>query len=426
MNTNFISCLTWVSKGKAKTVPETVQLTEEDIRRMMDEAKSKVDKIKGNNDSEAMETNDEDVVNRYNLNDYEDDDEEEGKQIESLRMQNFASLTVHASNAVDPYLKDTETDSEDEEKESFEIKADDNLLIVGHVEGDACLLEVHVYNSKQDDFYPHHDVILEAYPLCLEWLSKPSAPNCVAVGDMTPDISIYNLDVVNLLEPVAKLSGHEDSVLSLAWDGDNSLLSGSADKHVFLWDIELSQKKMNIKKCKGNVQGVCLQPECKQVILVGDDKGNAHVLDGRSSSSKSWKFRGSEVETVMWDQLRCDNFFVATNEGLFVYCDSRMESSSVYTIKAHDAAVTGMAQSPVRKDCLATVSADKTVKIWNISSADKASFVVEHPKVKIGRILTISACPDEPFIFAVGGDSVSDNYQVLDVGKLKAVREAFT
>lgn len=61
------------------------------------------------------------------------------------------------------------SDSEDE-KEDFTIRKTDSLLVTATAENDHSNLEIYIYDHKTSDLYVHHEIILSAYPLCLEWL----------------------------------------------------------------------------------------------------------------------------------------------------------------------------------------------------------------------------------------------------------------
>lgn len=371
-----------------------------------------------------------DIERRYNLATY---DEEDDDDLESLEQRaggadgvlGLADLVVHASNAEDPYLDRNAGDEDsDDERDNMTIRETDNLLLIGHVDGDAPLLEVHVHN--EEDFFPHHDIVLPAYPLSLQCLSLPDKKNCVATADFTPDICIWDLDVVNLLEPVCKLTGtHQDSVLTLSWNGAEKLSSGAADNLVAVWDVRTAQLVSKFEPFTDKVQSIAFQPNGQDTLLVSDCSGTLTLTDTRSQTQKRLcSLPGSpEVESVIWDQQRDGYFFASTESGL-VYCMDIRSDTPVYSISAHSDAVTAMAQS-IDRNCLVTVSADKTLKVWNISQPDKASFVVQHPKVRVGRILTVAAHPEEPYVFAIGGDAASDNYRVLSIASLKVVQQSF-
>ena len=47
------------------------------------------------------------------------------------------------------------------------FRGTDNLLLVGHVEGDCSSLEVYIYNDTEDALYVHHDILLPSFPLAL-------------------------------------------------------------------------------------------------------------------------------------------------------------------------------------------------------------------------------------------------------------------
>ena len=308
-----------------------------------------------------METDD--IEQRYNLTNY--DDEDDGDADDDLENEEtggrddllgLADLTVHASNAEDPYLDANagDQDSEDE-RENMEIRSTDNLLLIGHVAGDAPLLEVHVHN--EEDFYPHHELVLPAYPLSLQCLSLPDLPNCVATADFTSEICVWNLDVLNLLEPVLKLTGvHKDSVLTLSWDGERKLASGGADHRVALWDVQSGKSISKWKRFKEKVQSISFQPNERESLLIGDCSGSVTLADSRTPDHKrQWSLPDRpEVECVLWDEQRTSNFFASTDSGV-VYCMDCRADEAIYRMSAHSDAVTGIAQS-VNRNCLVTVS----------------------------------------------------------------------
>lgn len=193
----------------------------------------------------------------------------------------------------------------------------------------------------------HHEIYLPAYPLCFEWFDfngSEQKANLLAIGDMMKDINIWDLDTVDVLDPIFTLSGHKDSVLDLSWNTltREVMASGSADKTCRLWNLQSkkSTQKFDFYKC--NVQSVSFHPQEAKILLTGDCNGRASILDCQSGSIKKWKVCQDEIEKVVWNKYNPYTFLCATSSGSVYVIDCRNENSHLFTIKAHNEMISGL------------------------------------------------------------------------------------
>jgi periodic tryptophan protein 1 len=264
---------------------------------------------------------------------------------------NTKSLVFHENDEEDPYITmDKNEEEEDEEREELQILATDNLVLAGRIEDEVAHLEVYVYEDEADNLYVHHDIMLPAIPLAVEWVDLPVGKsntgsdgkgNFVAVATMDPDIEIWNLDVVDSMYPDAILGQgaedadkpkkkkkkskkandefHVDSVLSLAANRHhrNLLASSSADKTVKLWDLNTTKCAKSYSYHTDKVCSVAWHPTESTILLSGSYDRTVVAADMRAPDAKAprWGVE-SDVETVRWDPHDPNFFYVSRHHSV--------------------------------------------------------------------------------------------------------------
>jgi periodic tryptophan protein 1 len=377
---------------------------------------------------------------------------------------NVKSLAYYESNKDDPYITipDGQGDDEDE-REELQILATDNLLLAAKVEDELAHLEVYVYEDEADNMYVHHDIMLPAIPLCVEWLDLPvakkdagqnSTANFVAIGTMDPDIEVWDLDTVDCMYPNAILGQgsnpdiekkkkkkkskkandefHVDAVLSLAANRQhrNLLASASADKTVKLWDLNTAKCAKSYNYHTDKVCSLAWHPVESTVLLSGSYDRTVVAADMRAPDAKMprWGVE-SDVENVRWDPHNPNFFFTSTEHGIIHYHDVRNAPSSpsaskpIWTLQAHDESLSSFDINSHIPGFMVTGSTDKTVKLWNIQPTGPA--VVVSRNLDVGKVFSTTFAPDAEVAFRLAVAGSKGTMHVWDTSTNAAVRKAF-
>ncbi|CAM9122793.1 unnamed protein product [Phaeothamnion confervicola] len=341
---------------------------------------------------------------------------------------------------------DDDDDDQGSDAEDNIVGVTDAVLLVANTEEDEfSSLEMHVYDeSGGGNFYVHHDVTLPSLPLCLAWMDVAPCPvddetdetgevgSYVAVGTFEPAIEIWNLDVLDPLEPSAILGGivgppvlgkkkkakkqryvpgsHTDAVISLDWNRlqRRALASGGGDHTVKLWDVTTQQCSRTITHHKDKVQSVRWHPvEATVLATAAYDKAVA-MLDARTPSSLRTLGLSADPECLLWDVHRPERILAASEDGIVACWDARTAVAPLYRFRAHDAGVTGLSQSRFVPGLMATCSEDKSVRLWDSEGGGGAAPVLVASKgMAVGKLFSVLFCGDSPFLLATGGSKGS-------------------
>ncbi|XP_078481173.1 periodic tryptophan protein 1 homolog [Ciona intestinalis] len=454
-----IFCMTWVPKKAAKKVPDRILLSTDELRSVLDVRNQNEEDSESSDDDDVIDDDvtdddvtdddvtkddvtdddvtDDDITN----NDIIDDDDLKEFDMDNYDDENntsqdggISSLVVFPTNEDDPYItKKINEDSEDEkeEMEALNICDDDNLLVNARCEADYNSLEIHVYNKKTQDFYVHHDVPLSGAPLCMEWLDfdpgnledekTNDKGNFVAVGNINSLIEVWDLDVLNTLEPAFVLGvpqehhrkllrsgesnfGHTDAVLDISWNSRlrNKLLSASADHMVALWNLEVGKVEKFFTSHKEKVQCLDWRSGSMNHLLSGAFDGRVVINDVRGQGSSKWKFKG-EIERVVWNVTDPSYFAASTDSGMVYYCDVRVPKS-LFHWRAHEKAIPSMlmTSSALTSSLLYTASSDGRLKMWDLKG--NVPKLIFERNMKMGMVHCMERNPDVLSTFGLGGE----------------------
>ncbi|KRX24261.1 Periodic tryptophan protein 1 -like protein [Trichinella nelsoni] len=433
VNMKQVTCLAWVPRGIPALKPRKAELNSNQLGDWED---TKSDALT-NMSSEDERFSDSDDT----CADLENSDDAENAIKEVPAVDIFPDIADSAQS------HPIESISDDED-EDFLLKADDNLVLFGCcVDSVENILEVHVYNEAEDSFYPHHHYMLEEAPLCIEHVifnkDTRDKGNFCAVGTMDSAIELWNLDVVEAIEPVAifgirnqssetqkkktKKISHEDGVLSLTWNRilSHILASGSADFQIILWDIENQLGSAVLSGHSDKVQSIKWHPTESSRLLSGDTSGVVKLWDARESvCEKEWNEFNAEIERVAWNPWKSENFFkkieiqVAASDGRLYNMDIR--SGIVDVTEAHNGAVlgrskvvyfdvdidplNGLSVNSKAENYVMTSSARGSLKLWKLD--DNGHFTLSKKyKLKMNDLLCCEFCPDEESVAACGGEN---------------------
>eukprot|EP00586_Coscinodiscus_wailesii_P006058 CAMPEP_0172489582 /NCGR_PEP_ID=MMETSP1066-20121228/19674_1 /TAXON_ID=671091 /ORGANISM="Coscinodiscus wailesii, Strain CCMP2513" /LENGTH=602 /DNA_ID=CAMNT_0013257547 /DNA_START=229 /DNA_END=2037 /DNA_ORIENTATION=+ len=393
-----------------------------------------------NDDDDESDTNDlQDMMNDDNDRDYAPTD------VQGLKDMGLGENDDLNDLRHDPNSDDSDADSE---KEDLKLKDTDAVIVVAKTEKDFASLEIMIY-EETGNLYCHHDIPLPSFPLCLahgDIGPEGRAGNFCAVGTFSPEIEIWNMDLLDVLTPVITLGGaaeddylasniqkaksqksipstatstlkpgsHTDAVMALSWNKTHRqvLASSSADATVKLWDVTSSSPSpassfSNVHRDK--ISCVAWHPKEGTVLATGSYDRTVALVDARSArGDKRTVSLTADVEGVVWDPWEDNLVSAASEDGRVVCWDVRFLKKSVWDFVACEfGGVSDLAYSGHVPGLLATCAIDKTVSLYDTQNV--SSLPEQRPQLCVskdmqsGKLYTVSFYPSRPWLLGCGG-----------------------
>ena len=421
----MITALAWVKRGYAKAVTDEMNMMEK-----YEEAKESTHQESNQEEAEGEDQFDmKNYDNEDNIPIFAEDydgkgDKDDGEEDMEMDEQKFP----------------LEIDDNEEEKEDLTIHKSDALIVTAAAEQDYSNLEVYLYEEENSNLFVHHEIMLNAYPLCLEWLkyapgseAASGKGNYIAVGTFSPSIEIWNLDIIDAVAPEITLGGatqsaanvnlgamtnknkkkyfkensHVDAVLSLSAHPTevNCLASASADKTIKIWDLSTGKWVRTIKNHKDKVQVLEWHPTDPDSILSAGFDGKGVVWNTKNPNEKIYlQFNNTEIESGCWHPTQEFTCFFSFEDGSIKAFDTKNPETPILDFQAHEQQCTSIALTKANENVLVSVSVDETIKVWDLGQInDGKPALIQSKNMKIGGLFTWKFYEDSPWILASGG-----------------------
>ena len=435
--------------------------------------------------------------------DFEDEDEDEDEEYEedagaglpaALRMETYddedGTSAAGLGAGFDGQLAELVGEGDDDEGSDAGdnvVEPTDSIILSCRTDDDNSILEVYCFDPATQNLWVHHDIPLAAFPLCTAFFDTPPSDRAdggasgayVAVGTFKPGIELWNLDVLDPLEPTATLGGedraaaaeaavkkgkkkgkkgvalggggggggqpplkadsHTDAVMGLSWNRlqRQMLASGSADCCVKLWDVTTQQCSATLTHHTSKVQAVAWHPTEAAVLATGSYDNSMCALDVRSPTAVSRMAFGCDIEAIAWDPHCPERLVGAGEDGSLKCFDPRVPGKPLWCVQAHPkgSACSSVAFAPHVSGLFATASTDKTVKLWDAAGAAGAAgggakgggggggggipqpICVGQRDMSVGKLFGMGWCGDagNPWTLGAAGSKATLSLWMVDV-----------
>ncbi|CAG8567704.1 9299_t:CDS:2 [Ambispora leptoticha] len=209
---------------------------------------------------------------------------------------------------------------------------------------------------------------------------------------------------------IGALSGHADGVYCLAKHPHklSTVLSGSGDGEIRLWDLSARETRWKINAHKGIVKGVCCSP-----------RGDSYLSCGIDKTVKLWKPNESYDEPINTylgkyafnaiDHHRSETIFATSGSQIDVWREER--SDPIKTIKWGEDTINTVKFNQTEVNVLASCGTDRSIIMYDLRTSSPLAKLVLQLKTN-----AIAWNPMEAFNFAAANED--QNCYIYDMRKM--------
>ncbi|OYW57283.1 MAG: hypothetical protein B7Y80_12275 [Hyphomicrobium sp. 32-62-53] len=175
---------------------------------------------------------------------------------------------------------------------------------------------------------------------------------------------------VQIASPIARLTGHNGPVTAISYSDDGTaIVTASKDATVKVWTAASATLKRTIEMDDGPATAMAVSGNR---LLTGHANGNVVLWDWeRAERISAYKRNDAEIWSVAF-LGSAQRFAAAGHDWKIAVWDATTTSGPFGLLDAHDSAVQSLAFGITgSKPVLASGSADKTLKIWNLETLDR-------------------------------------------------------
>ena len=245
-----------------------------------------------------------------------------------------------------PAAFDDDENEEDSDAEDLTAQPSDCFVLVANTEEEYSNLEVHCYNAEDGSLYVHHDITLPAFPVCLAWMDY--------AGSASANASLAAQRAAGAGAAIPLSSGSGTAGMNAASDPAATVGSyvavGTFKPDIEIWNCDVRDP---------------LEPS---LVLKGAPGSGGKPGQGKKGSAKA-----------------AGALAAATAPG---------------SVVGHADTVMGLGWNRAHRHLLASASADKTVKIWDLDGKGGAGAVLHTYTHHKGKVASVAWNPVETSVLA--------------------------